>query len=661
MKNFWFYTSAALLIACVAFFAAGCSCFCKNQAGNFKKTKTRSLEALEKTPIYKFSESEMDIYVRHLKEKEPNLPKRIVHVARKHVGQPAATSLLGEAPFELYDPRPLYCLEKTDGISFIEQTLAASVAYDWRSFLVLMQRLRYKGGEISIAARNHDLLADWLPANNRWFLSGLNDALAGKKVVSFEVSTRRREFFKQWGIAQDCSEDVIKSDYIPLELARTLLLDLKAADIVAIVAGIEKPEKISALGLIVPARDGTFDIIHAERGAVREEPFLEYINRKSSGQKESGNQEGEQVFGFRFYRPSSDPLARLWALDGPDAPHVSGPRGLLQTRFRYPEWAEPRAELTETDKAAAKKLDIQLDELALLKARPLYEFNEKQLGKYLGYLQETEPNLRKRIAHLARKNIGQPYQLYLLGEAPFETYDNEPIYTLHKSDCVVFAEHIYAMALSRSWEEFIQFLQRIRYKNGEIGVLTRNHYTEAEWDVNNEWLVEDINRKYMTVNAAPMIARTNYNKFFKNRYGIDVDIPDLALNTWFTPIKFVPDMLKELQDGDFVNVMYGNGKECYASHVGLITRSPDGTVNFLHSVPPRVKEQPILEYCESLAAANAERIKEKKAPFRGFKFLRLKPDPIANLRKIDGPDAPVIKPPVGVMLGPGRRWAPKKD
>ncbi|HQH11830.1 MAG TPA: hypothetical protein PLS31_05310, partial [Candidatus Sumerlaeota bacterium] len=82
---------------------------------------------------------------------------------------------------------------------------------------------------------------------------------------------------------------------------------------------------------------------------------------------------------------------------------------------------------------------------------------------------------------------------------------------------------------------------------------------------------------------------------------------------------------------------------------------------FLHSVPPRVKEQPILEYCENLAAENAERIKEKKAPFRGFKFLRLKPDPIANLRKIDGPDAPVIKPPVGVMLGPGRRWAPKKD
>lgn len=637
----------------VLLFSAGCSLFHSNQGEAIMKTKPRSLETLGKTPFYKFTESDVDVYVRHLLEKEPNLPKRIVQIARKHVGQPVAATLLGESSFELYDPRPLYCLEKTDGVSFIEQTFAASLAYDWRSFFMILQRLRYKGGEISIAARNRDLLSDWLPANSRWFLVGLNDDLAGEKVVPFETSTHRREFFMKWGIAQDMKEDVIKSDYIPAEAARMLLLELKEADLVGVVAGTDKPEKISMLGLIAPAPDGTFNIIYAERDAVREESFLEFINRKS------GKADGEKVFGFRFYRPSSDPLARLWALDGLDAPLVSGPRGLLQSRFRHPQWVEPRAELTEADKAAAKKLNIDLDELALLKARPLYEFNEKQLGKYLGYLQEAEPNLRKRIVHLARKNIGQPYHLFLLGEAPFETYDSDPIYALHKSDCVVFSEHVYAMALSRSWEEFIQFLQRIRYKNGEIGVLTRNHYTEAEWDVNNEWLVEDINRKYLTVNAAPMIARTNYNKFFKNRYGIDVDIPDLALNTWFTPIKFVPDMLKELQDGDFVNVIYGNGKECYASHVGLITRSPDGTVNFLHSAPPRVREQPILEYCDKLAAENPERIKDKKPPFRGFKFHRLKPDPIANLRKIDGPDAPVVKPPVGVMLGPGRRWTPK--
>ena len=87
----------------------------------------------------------------------------------------------------------------------------------------------------------------------------------------------------------------------------------------------------------------------------------------------------------------------------------------------------------------------------------------------------TEPDLRKRILHLARKNIGQPYELYLLGEMPFEPYDPQPIYCLGKSDCLVFTEHTYAMALSHNWPSFMRMLQRIRYRDGHLGVATRNH------------------------------------------------------------------------------------------------------------------------------------------------------------------------------------------
>jgi hypothetical protein len=35
-------------------------------------------------------------------------------------------------------------------------------------------------------------------------------------------------------------------------------------------------------------------------------------------------------------------------------------------------------------------------------------------------------------------------------------------------------------------------LQRIRYRDGVIGVATRNHYTEMDWNVANRWLVTDI-------------------------------------------------------------------------------------------------------------------------------------------------------------------------
>src|SRR5258708_6035513 len=99
---------------------------------------------------------------------------------------------------------------------------------------------------------------------------------------------------------------------------------------------------------------------------------------------------------------------------------------------------------------------VVADPIAPLLAKPLYQFTETEVGTYLKYLQTAEPNLRKRIVHLARKNIGQPYEIYLLGEMPFETYDPQPIYCLGKSDCLVFTEHMYAMALSSDWSGFIR-------------------------------------------------------------------------------------------------------------------------------------------------------------------------------------------------------------
>lgn len=617
------------------------------------------LARLKRKPLYKFNERDVDIYLGYLQTEEPNAAKRVVHLARKAVGQPAGKAILGESSFELYDPKPLYRLGKADDLTFVSQTYAMALAYDWRSFLALLLRLRYLNGEIAIEARHLNVTADWLPANSRWLLLTLNDDLVGKKAVMWNVTSNRKEFYKKWDIAQDAKTVTVKTDYVPYKYVADVLRDLKDADLVTVVTGDLKPRRCAHVGIIAVPTTGTVNIIYSDGRCVREENLLDFMDRQIERNEKIKDFKSERFYGFQFYRMSSDPIARLCALDGPDAPVITGPRGLLASRFRRPGWVEPRATLNDTDKKAAKNLGIPEDTLAVLKARPLYEFAPEEISQYLAYLHEVQPSLRDRIVHLARKNIGQPYQLFLLGEFPFETYDDDPLFALHKSDCVVFSEHMYAMGLSGSWEEFFVFLQRIRFKNGEIGVLTRNHYTEAEWDVNNSWLVEDVSRELAGDAAAPMIARTSHKSLFKGRYGIKVDMPELALDTWFVPTEKVPDVVGHLQNGDFVNLIYGKGKECYASHVGLITRSADGTVNFLHSSPPRVREQPLLEYNRNLADENPERIKEKQVPFRGFKFLRLRDDPIAQLRAIDGPDAPVVRAPLGVTLGPGRHWTPK--
>jgi hypothetical protein len=65
----------------------------------------------------------------------------------------------------------------------------------------------------------------------------------------------------------------------------------------------------------------------------------------------------------------------------------------------------------------------------------------------------------------------------------------------------------------------------------------------------------------------------------------------------------------------------------------------------IHSAEPAVREEPIATFIaharEKAAAPGA------KQRLVGFKFLRLADDPLANLRQLDGADAPRVTLPNG--------------
>ncbi|MEX2091178.1 MAG: N-acetylmuramoyl-L-alanine amidase-like domain-containing protein [Pirellulales bacterium] len=307
--------------------------------------------------------------------------------------------------------------------------------------------------------------------------------------------------------------------------------------------------------------------------------------------------------------------------------------------------------------ASAESPDIQA-----LESKPLYEFTEAEVGAYIHHLQATEPNLRKRIVHLARKNLGQPYDIYLLGEMPFETYDPQPIYCLSKSDCVVFGEHTYAMALTGDWPAFMKMLQRIRYRDGQIGVATRNHYTEADWVKSNQWLVRDVTAKVAGGENSENCSvtfdeRIDRAKFLKGRYGLTVDIPVELHHDQYLPYTEVDRAAPHLEDGDFVNICRGVVKpgntpadavpgSVFVGHVGFVAHGPDGTLHMIHSTTPAVREEPLAQYIARSTASAAELDAAGKPRLVGFKFLRLENDPLANLRKLDGPAAPRVSLPL---------------
>jgi len=280
--------------------------------------------------------------------------------------------------------------------------------------------------------------------------------------------------------------------------------------------------------------------------------------------------------------------------------------------------------------------------LAGVLQKQIYQMSPQEAGRYIAHMHASESDLRKRIAAIGRKNLGQPYSLHLLGEFPYEIHDMLPLFSLKESDCVVFAEHTYAMALSQSWEEFFWMLQRIRYRDGVIGVATRNHYTEMDWNVANRWLVTDVSAELAGSDGPSYTMTVDRARFLRTRHNTVREIPVESSRQPYVAKEGVAAVASRLQEGDFVNVISTRNGEYWASHVGLVVLGPDGERRLLHSQAPQVREESFDAFIARAAEREARNARDGKPGqvLAGFKFLRL--------------NEQIVVPPMAPQPRPGR-------
>lgn len=287
--------------------------------------------------------------------------------------------------------------------------------------------------------------------------------------------------------------------------------------------------------------------------------------------------------------------------------------------------------------------------------KPLYAMNPAETELFIQHMQREHDDLRQRTAAIARANLDQPYDIYLLGEAPFETIDDQPLYCLDRSDCVTFVEHTLAMALTDDWNSFMTMLQRIRYADGRIGVRTRNHYTEGDWDPNNQWLAYDVSRELAGEAADSYPLKIDRAKFFKDRYEIDVDVPVEELEVDYVPLEAMESVASRLEQGDIIQFVRGRIGEdgepggLWIGHFGMVVEGENGQANVIHSAAPKVREQTLSELVADGLAAEPT---PGKVRLVGFKILRLNEDALAALQEIDGPEAPHVTLPDGSPFDP---------
>jgi hypothetical protein len=109
----------------------------------------------------------------------PAALQALLRQARSGPGEPVAAlsarflevpyllSPLGEGPGHPPDEDPLLRLDAVDCTTFVEQVMAFARARDLAGALLELRRIRYLDGRMEFGLRKHDMLAQWLPDNQR--------------------------------------------------------------------------------------------------------------------------------------------------------------------------------------------------------------------------------------------------------------------------------------------------------------------------------------------------------------------------------------------------------------------------------------------------------------------------------------------------------------
>ena len=127
--------------------------------------------------------------------------------------------------------------------------------------------------------------------------------------------------------------------------------------------------------------------------------------------------------------------------------------------------------------------------------------------------------------YIGKQYLGAKYVNDPLGEemAP----DSDPLIRFDAFDCTTFVE----TALANGDKDL---LTKIRYKNGKIGFLTRNHFIESDWIQNNSDIVQNVSNRYTQTPGVRTVV-IDKQRWFKRVHGIDVKFPKTT-----TEIEYIP-------------------------------------------------------------------------------------------------------------------------
>ena len=132
---------------------------------------------------------------------------------------------------------------------------------------------------------------------------------------------------------------------------------------------------------------------------------------------------------------------------------------------------------------------------------------------------------------IGAKYLGVKYVPDPLGEGVVP--DTDPLMRTDAFDCTTFVE----TALAGGDD---QKLNTIRYRDGNVGFISRNHFIETDWLVNNSKLIKNVSNQYGKTALRPVtIDKKNW---FKKMHGMDTDFEKQTVQLEYIPYKYIKNI-----------------------------------------------------------------------------------------------------------------------
>lgn len=251
-------------------------------------------------------------------------------------------------------------------------------------------------------------------------------------------------------------------------------------------------------------------------------------------------------------------------------------------------------------------------------AQKIHSMSNKEIDKLLTTVSAQNLSITDRIGFYSEKFLGMPYNLNCAGDGPYALYESWPLVNFHETNCMVFCEHILALSISDSWDNFFNNLQQIRYKDGLIGMRSRNHYTMVDWLPENNWLIGHVSRQVGGRYTKQVTRTISHRKFFAGKGIADLRYvqPDRTVTLDYVPKEDLPKVEKNIRNGDILALIFANKTDIFAAHM-VIAVDKNGQILIRESSSAKKStiETPFAEWSKVVAS---------KAQYAGVSFLRVR-------------------------------------